>query len=274
MDRTLRYTSRALLAVGVAIALFVVYELFLTGLQARRSQAALIGEFKDAVASGAASSSDPGTEGAAVALIDIPGLGLSEAVVEGTSPGDLKEGPGHLRGSPMPGEFGNAVIIGRRTTYGGPFASIDRLGKGDAIMLTSGSGSFEYDVTRVARTDAGQADPLNGTLDSRLTLVTSDPAYHPDGRLVVTATLRGKPLDVPIGALPPVSSSDLGLAGDAAGAGLALAWAVVLAIVVWLRPRVTATWPRRVRFIVVAPVLMALTVLVLTNLDSALPGAT
>ena len=264
---------RWLIAAGLLLVGFLVFEFGLSGLLAQRSQAALVGDYRDAVTSGLAATTDPPAEGAAMALIDIPSLDVHEAVVEGTSPADLKSGPGHLSGSPMPGEFGNVVIIGRRTTYGGPFRNLDQLGPHDGIDVVTGMGSFEYDVTSVGHDGAGSADAMNGTLDSRLTLVTTDPAFLPDGRLTVVAKLRGNPLDVSSVSQPLIDPDELGLTGDGLGLGYALVWGAILAAVVWVQPRLPREWPPKARYLLTAPVIALLVILIFTSADRLLPGA-
>ncbi len=43
----------------------------------------------------------------------------------GTNTPDLRKGPGHYTGTPIPGQSGNAAIAGHRTTYGHPFYNLD-----------------------------------------------------------------------------------------------------------------------------------------------------
>ena len=69
-------------------------------------------------------------EGDSIARIEIPAIGVSEYVVEGTDTGDLRKGPGHYPDTPLPGERGTAAIAGHRTTYGAPFRNIDDLKRG------------------------------------------------------------------------------------------------------------------------------------------------
>ena len=266
-------TARVLTAAGLAVGLFMAFEFLGTGLLFSRSQDALLTTFKENIVNGTASDSHAApAEGDPVALIRVPRIGMDRVVVDGTSPVDLKSGPGHFRSSPMPGEFGNAVIVGRRTTYGGPFRDLDRLTKGDSITVTTGQGSFVYKVVDVHRTGAGAPDPLNGSLDSRLTLVTSDPAFVPDGRLAVVSVLQGRPTGVTNRALEPVSASDLGLTGDSLGLGLALFWSVILAAVIWVAWRFSRQWPLRVRYLIGVPIMLTLVVLVFSSVDLALPG--
>src|SRR5215210_134372 len=89
-------------------------------------------------------SSGPGD---AIARLRIPRLGLSSVVVNGADHDSLKRGPGRYLKSGMPGEGKLVYIAGHRTTYGAPFARIDRLAKGDKVFLELPYGTFEYRVT-------------------------------------------------------------------------------------------------------------------------------
>ncbi len=270
---TLAMAGRIATIVGLVAALFVAYEFLLTGLWHERQQIQLLARFQQEVPThtlgGPASRT---VAGGPVALLQIPIAGVDEIVVEGTSPQDLKAGPGHLRDSPWPGEFGNAVVEAHRTTYGGPFRHLDRLQAGDRISVTTGEGAFTYVVTAVGRIRPGQPEPLTGTLDSRLTLVTSDPAFTASGRLVVVASLDGAPIFLPNRSPVPVGEDDLGLAGDPLGLGLALIWGQLLALVLFAGRRLTAIWSRPVVWLLATPVVLALAVLAFSSLDRMLPG--
>lgn len=265
--------GRWLTAAGLLAALFLAHELLLSGLSHDRAQAALLATFKRGVTT--TTLGTPGStpdEGGPVALLQIPRIGLEQLVVEGTSPEDLKADPGHLRVSPLPGEFGNSVIAGRRTTYGGPLRRLDELRQGDPIRVTTGQGSFLYIVSDSRTVPPGRADPLIGTLDSRLTLVTSTPAYMPTDRLVVVAKLRGAPAAIPHHPPVPISPADLGLAGDAGGLGPALVWGQLLTAMIWGASRMRRSWPVPVVWLLAAPVILGLAVLTFSSLDRILPG--
>lgn len=265
--------GRSLVVAGLLAALFAGYEIGGSGWMYDRSQQSLLTDFKQELPTGQVASASTGaSEGNPIALLKLPKLGLDSVVVEGSSPQDLKDGPGHLRGSPMPGEAGNVVLVGRRTTYGGPFRNLDHLSKGDSIDVTTADGTFTYTVSTVERTGGGKSDPLNGTFDNRLTLVTSDPAFFPDGRLSVVATLKGPPISVPDRARVPVSSAELGLAADPYGLGLALFWAVLIGAAIWATWRTRQLWPARVRHLFATPLLIALVLLLFASLDRLLPG--
>ena len=135
-------------------------------------------------------------DGAAFALIRIPKLDRLEDgwnVVEGVSTQNLKNGAGHMPDTALPGQPGNAVISGHRTTYGEPFRELDALDPGDRIEVETALGTHVYVVreTRVvAPTDVWVTDPRDGAW---LTLTTCHPLLSARQRFVVFAELTFGP---------------------------------------------------------------------------------
>jgi sortase A len=181
------------LVVGVAIVvlavLLLVFEHWVTTVQEARSQSALLQQMKKTLSTAAEGGAAPRPHpGQAVGLLEIPAIGIEKVVVEGTSSRRLQAGPGRAPDSAYPGEPGDTLLLGRRSTYGKPFAHLDRLEDGDHITLTTGSGQFTYVVdeeTRRAVRDSTRAT---------LTLATSSPALLSDGTQSVVARLDGRPL--------------------------------------------------------------------------------
>lgn len=68
-----------------------------------------------------------------VGYIKIPAIGVETKFFDGVVKGAVKRGPGHWPGTPWPGEVGNAVFAGHRTTFTKPFADLDLLKKGQLI---------------------------------------------------------------------------------------------------------------------------------------------
>ncbi len=138
----------------------------------------------------------PPDDGAAFALIRIPKIDRLQDgwnVVEGVSTQNLKNGAGHMPDTALPGQPGNAVISGHRTTYGEPFRELDALDPGDRIEVDTALGTHIYVVreTRiVAPTDVWVADPREGAW---LTLTTCHPKLSARQRLVVFAELTFGP---------------------------------------------------------------------------------
>ena len=131
---------------------------------------------------------DPGD---AIARIEIPSIGVDSVVVAGVDPDDLKTGPGHYEGTPMPGQLGNSAIAGHRTTYGQPFYRLDEVEVGDEIVLTTVQGRFVYRATGSEVVEPG-ASHVVATTDptvATLTLTTCTPRYTANERLVVYADL-------------------------------------------------------------------------------------
>jgi sortase A len=136
---------------------------------------------------------EAGPEGEELALLRIPKLGVDQVVFEGTSTATLKQGPGHLVGTPVPGQPGNALVSGHRTTYGAPFFALDDLVAGDEIEVETALGIHAFIVRElliVRPTDVWVAGPRVGAW---LTLTTCNPVGSARERLVVFAELVGGP---------------------------------------------------------------------------------
>ena len=272
--RALMWSGRVLTALGLLALGFLVYEFLLSNLSMQQAQLGLVTAFKASVQSTRLGAPDVvPAEGEPIAMLKVPRLGIDMVVVEGSSAEDLKAGPGHLRVSPLPGEFGNAVIVGRRTTYGGVFRNLDRLRPGDIFTAVTGQGTFTYKTVEVRRAAEGNADPLTGTLDSRLTLATSDPAMVGSGRLYAVAKLVGRPVDVARRAAPAATVADLGLAADPSWLAPGFIWTQLVLTAAWMTWRFRRRWPPSVLLMFAAPTIVGLALLAYSNFDRALPGA-
>ena len=86
-------------------------------------------------------------EGEPLGRIAIPKIKVKYAFLQGTADDTLKRGPGHYAGTAMPGQDDTVGIAGHRTTYDAPFRNLDKLDKGDPIVLTMPYGTFTYRVT-------------------------------------------------------------------------------------------------------------------------------
>lgn len=217
----------------------------------------------------AAEAPDPGEP---VAILQIPDIDVEEVVVQGTGPAQLRQGPGHLRGTPMPGEPGNVGIAGSRLANGGPFRHLDELDAGDEIFVTSPVGRFTYEVERVRRVADGDPDPVRATdVGSALTLVTSAPIFLASERLVVVASLQTRPVAP---RFRPVGPSDgaSGMDATPGGIGPVLGWGLVLAGAVVLARRTYRTQKRSVAYLLTTPVLLALLLLVFESVAGVLPA--
>lgn len=94
-----------------------------------------------------------------VARLEVPRLGASEIVLNGGSGEALAFGPGHLSGTPKPGEPGASVISAHRDTH---FRFLREIRPGDKIRVTRGDGAifwFQIETMDVVPWDASGIDP-------------------------------------------------------------------------------------------------------------------
>jgi len=136
-------------------------------------------------------------DGDALTDIKIPKLGLDTTVVQGTSSSALRAGAGHYPATPLPCEGGNVAIAGHRTTYGKPFADVDRLSEGDEIVLETPVGSCTYRVNRapfVTNPRDFSVVANTATPPGMLTLTTCNPKGSARERLIVQAVLTAPPV--------------------------------------------------------------------------------
>jgi sortase A len=188
----------ALVLIAALVLSLAFFLIVLSGFEHQASQARLFAEFRAALAAGTAPTGQTDQTGrhllalgTPVALLQIPSIHLHEVVSEGTTPEVLMNGPGHLRDTPLPGQPGTSVIMGRQAAYGGPFKRIHTLQKGDRITVTVGLGTNRSMFKVIDVRYAGDPrPPVLGAGQSRLTLITAKGTpYAPDGLVYVDADL-------------------------------------------------------------------------------------
>jgi LPXTG-site transpeptidase (sortase) family protein len=87
----------------------------------------------------------------------------------------------------MPGEGELVYIAGHRTTYGAPFAHIDRLRPGDRVRLEMPYGTFGYRVTRSVIVPADDIGRLRSQGREQVALQACHPRFSASHRLIVYA---------------------------------------------------------------------------------------
>ena len=128
-------------------------------------------------------------DGKPVGRIRVKRIGISDVVVAGTDPRDLRRGPGHYPDTPLPGARGTVGIAGHRTTYGAPFRHIDRLRRGDRIEIDMPYGRFTYAVERTRIVPPTATYVTDRVSFDRLILSACHPLYSAAKRIVVFARL-------------------------------------------------------------------------------------
>ncbi len=182
---TLTGLSVLLAVIGVGMLAYP----FATNLYQGRLQTKLAIEFerpaiKQAYSEGELAIGDPMTR------LKIPAIDVSTVVVEGTTASALRAGAGHYVNTPLPGETGNVGIAGHRTTYGKPFANLDRLKPGDEVILETPIGTHAYRVSRDPFVvEATDWSVVSQTPTPSLTLTACHPKGSARQRIIVRAEM-------------------------------------------------------------------------------------
>jgi sortase A len=130
------------------------------------------------------------TAGDAIGQLQIPRLGNTYNVVQGTGTQDLEEGPGHYPSTAFPGMGQTVAIAGHRTTYLAPFRFINELKPGDRIFITMRYAKFTYVVQYLRIVKPSDVWVINDVGYERLVLSACNPIYSAAQRIIVFARLK------------------------------------------------------------------------------------
>ena len=130
-------------------------------------------------------------EGAPVARLLIPKIGLDDIILEGVTPVALNGGPGHLPGSALPGSKGNAVISAHRDRH---FKRLGELIIGDTVETQTIDNRVTWTI--IGRKVVSREAPVIRTEPGEvLTLTTCWPIGYLGGapdRLILRAVPVGR----------------------------------------------------------------------------------
>jgi sortase A len=183
--------------------LFCAYELWFTNLYTAREQRSLRSQIPGILNPEAPPLGTPEFPplqlGHGIAALRIPrlGRGYLKVIVEGVNVNDLKKGPGHYPHTALPGQLGNFVVSGHRTTYGAPFNRLDEVKPGDPIIIETQTSWYVYRETnemKVAPSALWVTYPVPNHLGETptqrlLTFTTCNPKYSARQRLILFAHL-------------------------------------------------------------------------------------
>ena len=256
-----------LILLGVFLLGFVGYLYGLSAIQEARAQSNSFTTLRNQLSQQIAPLG-PVKPGAAVAILNIPAIGIKDmVVVEGTSPENLQLGPGHVRDTPLPGQTGVSEIIGRRATFGGPFASLTNLRRGAKLTVITGQGTSHYTV--VARGDSGHL--VEDPAPNRLLLFTSCSAFVPTSYCYLDADMTSVPQQDP-GGRPPISSSEAPLSGDDGALVLTMIWGMALVLVSAAGTVAASRWSPWLAYLAAAPAALAVLWNLYQSLAALLPN--
>jgi sortase A len=109
-----------------------------------------------------------------LAVLRIPRIGLEVPVLAGIDAWTLNRGVGHIAGTAVPGETGNAGIAGHRDGF---FRGLKDVQPGDVLQLETWTESIDYRIDRIWVVDPGDVWVLEPTPVAAVTLVTCYPFY-------------------------------------------------------------------------------------------------
>jgi sortase A len=163
-----------------------------------RQRAVLAALRVDAAASGQLASAGQASESKVandvlLGLIEIPRLDAAAIVEEGVETSTLWKAVGHMPGTALPGERGNAVLAAHRDTY---FSGLGDLKVGDLVSFKSPTATYSYRVESTRIVEPDDAGVLSATKEPTLTLVTCYPFHYIGNapqRYVVTAREEQEP---------------------------------------------------------------------------------
>lgn len=130
------------------------------------------------------------TIGDAIGQIEIPRIGNTYNVVQGTDTQSLEEGPGHYPQTALPGMGQTVAIAGHRTTYLAPFRFLNELKAGDSIYVKMPYGKFTYVVQYQRIVKPTQVSVINNVGYDRLVLSACNPLYSAAQRIIIFARLK------------------------------------------------------------------------------------
>ena len=160
------YSSRILLGVGTGALAWVGYAWWDA---ARVQDLTLEQPGVPAVQEAPPRSGDP------IGRLNVPRLGLSVLVLEGTDSHTLRVAAGHVPGTARPGTIGNTVIAAHRDTF---FRGLREIRRDDVVTLVGSGAVLRYRVEGTEIVGPRDVEVLRGTGGTELTLITCYPFYY------------------------------------------------------------------------------------------------
>jgi len=125
----------------------------------------------------------------------IPSLNIDAPVAEVDIEwprGELTWTVGHYRNSANPGQPGDVIMYGHKSSYvrdeGSVFRNLYKIGLGDPIYVSTANNWYRYRVDKVEIADKNDVSILTPVDQPRLILITCEPDFVYSHRLVVSAS--------------------------------------------------------------------------------------
>ncbi|MEO3851045.1 class E sortase, partial [Streptomyces sp. B8F3] len=202
-----RITGEAFITLGVLMLLFVVYQLWWTNVladrESRQEAKQLEEQWERGDGAGKEDARDPGAfeAGEGFAIMHIPSLDVNRPVAQGIDKQKVLDrgllghyAEGDLKTAMPWDEQGNFAVAGHRNTHGEPFRYINRLEKGEEIIVETKDTYYIYEVaSTLPSTSPSNTDVIDPVPEGSgftepgryVTLTTCTPEYTSKYRLIV-----------------------------------------------------------------------------------------
>jgi sortase A len=196
-----RIAGEVFITFGVLMLLFVTYQLWWSNILAHQEAGGAANSLLNQWNRSNGDRNATFTDGQNFAIIYIPNLDVKAPIAQGVSkPRVLDKGMvGHYDGAPfdtaMPWDrTGNFALAAHRNTHGEPFRYINKLVKGDKVVVETGNTYYTYEVTsglpQTSPSNVSVIEPIpTGSGFTRpgryITLTTCTPEFTSTYRLIV-----------------------------------------------------------------------------------------
>jgi sortase A len=124
--------------------------------------------------------------------LQIPAINVDAPVVQGDGWEQLKKGVGQHVGTADPGQDGNVVLSAHNDVFGEIFRDLDKLKKGDQIVVYTAIRAYTYVVTSSEVVEPSRVDVMAATSSPTLTLISCTPYRVDNKRIIISAELQEK----------------------------------------------------------------------------------
>lgn len=211
-SRILGVLGELLITIGVILALYVVWQVWWTSVEAKAETDAALDSIAEQMPEAnlevATEVFGPDVAPPLVGINNVGAIGVlhvpvwgedyAAPILEGTSEAVLGTGgAGHYEGTALPGELGNSSLAGHRLTRGNPFLHVDKLKIGDAVVVETAEAWLVYTVESDQIVDPSAVEVIApvpgqpGVAPTRrmLTLTTCHPVTSRSHRWITHLTL-------------------------------------------------------------------------------------
>ena len=123
----------------------------------------------------------------AIAVLQIPSVGIQGVVKEGTDNETLKNYIGMFKGSVLPGQIGNFSVAAHYNICTELFRNLPKVRIGDEVKVITKDSTYTYKITSMQTVSPSSIEVINNRNFAEITLITCN--YNATARVVVKGEL-------------------------------------------------------------------------------------